>query len=151
MTIKQWLKTVFVCLSIFIASRYFPAPDGANWFVAQGLWSTLAAVLVLSISTSKPAILIASIEFSAVIINFIACAQYLGSGGIFYAYCVEANSIINLTEVVILITGAPRDGLVNRLKSMGLDYFLYDTNNHRSLEDSFSNQGKSRWNKRQNN
>lgn len=141
MSVNRWLLTVVVCLGIFFIPKWVPEPQGDGWFAYQGLWSVLAVFLVLMISHSKLSIIVAVIEYAALLCALFAWLNFRAGGGLFYQYCVEIYDVLNCLIAVALLTGAPWDGLANRFKSMGLGNIFRHSDHSSHATHHHGNQG----------
>lgn len=136
---NQWVSIVLIGAALYFTSKSLPSPDGAAWFSYQALWSMAALFIVLKISTAKLAIILALIEFSLIIINTIAYVGYMAGGGFVHTHYLDITDVLHLTEVFVLVTGAPWDGLASRFKQLGFGHCLWGQNNHRRISNLHSN------------
>lgn len=141
MTVNQWLLVVVVSLVIFFAPMALTSKTGAEWFSNQGLWSVLAVFSILLITQSKLAITIACIEYAAVLVASFSWYQFPSGSGFFYTYCVEMYDALNILIAVVLIAGAPWNGLAGRFKSMGMGNLFRRTGGRSSIQNCLGNQG----------
>ncbi len=135
---NQWVSVVFVAVSIYLISKFLPSPEGAAWFNYQALWSMVALFVILKISTAKLAIILALIEFSLIIVNTIAYAGYASGGGLIYTHYFDITDVLHLTEVLVLVTGAPWDGLASRFKQLGVGRTFCVQDNSRRISNLHS-------------
>jgi len=133
MSINQWLSLLCAGVMVYFVPGWLPEPSGTFWFSYMSLWSVLAIYLILQISESTTAYLIAYIEFAAIIINTISYTQFVGLEGLVYTHYSSIIDVLAAMQVIIWIIGAPWSGLANVanrvVERLRLVYILRHTNN----------------------
>lgn len=132
MTVKQWLLIVAICLVVYMAPQFLPEPEGAEKFTYLASVSLLSLWLILSVSTTKTAWLAAAIEFLAIIVNAIAYKIVGDSAILFHQYVLAIDGLALLQALIILI-GAPWNGMAHYLKHVRVANILWYTNLPRSV------------------
>jgi len=114
----KYLAILAVCLGVYFAAQAAPQAQGTWFYVIQSMWSFGLLTAVLAIERSKLTFSIASIELLAIFLNLFACIGYITTFDYFYLRYSIILTAINITEVIILLTGVPLHGVFNRISEL---------------------------------
>ena len=106
------------CVFIFLipVSDYFD-DYGVLFYGVHSLFACLLIVAVLFVSSSRTAMYVAIIEFSAILVDLCATIGYLTPYEYFYVNYITMINTLNLLEVIVLIKGAPWSGIYSGVQN----------------------------------
>jgi len=115
---NNYSRIATICIAVYFSSQFLPQADGTWFYAIQGCWSSFVFLSVLEIQRSRLTFTIAGIEYCAVLLNLLACFGYLTSIDFYYRNYPAILTALNVTELIVLIIGAPWHGILTRFQSL---------------------------------
>jgi len=128
--ISRYLLALLITIGIYyIPDMLYSVDDGYAW-INSALWSLIYIVAIYKCAKIRIAYVLISLEMAAMLTTFIANYQYKSDGGFFYdQYEIILNSCY-LMEVVTLLVGILRSGIIKRLHTLCLTIPYSRQDNH---------------------
>jgi len=107
----KYIYILTICLLVAYFSKIAPYPDSEWFFITQNFWSLGIIFSVWWIQRSNLTKKIICIEGAVIFLNIFAFWADMNPSNFFYHNYEIILILLNLTEAIVLIMGAPWNGL----------------------------------------
>jgi len=114
----KYLVILGMCVWVFFLSHVLPQAEGQWYFAVQASWSFVIILGIYEVEHSDLTDRIYKLNMAALALNGLAAIGYTSDSQFFYTHYEVILNAINISEALVLVHGAPWDGIISRLSEL---------------------------------